>query len=1708
MLTEPPENSPEENASEDNTENTAPPASEETSSSLPQEILDELRTAQTDASSPLLDDTPVDGRDILGDEEPLVPPLPEEMVEKASPLYPEAELSEELTEPVVPPASQEEPAETDAKDLLGAEDLDSLAAALLADGDDDNETGEESSEAFFETVEPDFEPAPPLSSPEKNAEEQAEQRQPPPTLNESSEEFTAPLLPEDLEKIINEQLSKADAEFEAETAVQPDGVEERVNEQLQKALQEPFEAIPDEEPREIFDEIGTNAVEETVPPSPPPDADAVQNELNKTDAQPSDITKEHTKASEAQLPEDQLDALIAQQTEPSQQEQPAEQVEPEQEQELSQDDLNALIAQQTETAQEQPPKAEEPEQDLSQDDLDALIAQQTETTPKQPPKAEEPEQDLSQDDLDALIAQQTGAAQEEAPKAEEPEQDLSQDDLDALIAQQTDAAQEEPEQEEPEQEAELSQNDLDALIAQQTGEAQEEAPKAEEPEQDLSQDDLDALIAQQTGAAQEEPEKEEELSQNDLDALIAQQTGAAAPKAEEPEQDLSQDDLDALIAQQTETPQEEPEQEEELSQDDLDALIAQQTGAAQEEAPKQEEPEQDLSQDDLDALIAQQTGAAQEEPEKEEELSQNDLDALIAQQTGAAQEEAPKAEEPEQDLSQDDLDALIAQQTDAAQEEAPKAEEPEQDLSQDDLDALIAQQTGAAQEEPEKEEELSQNDLDALIAQQTGAAQEEPEKEEELSQNDLDALIAQQTGAAQEEAPKAEEPEQDLSQDNLDALIAQQAEAAQAESPKEEQESPPPADDALLDQSALDALLSEMQSDDAEEPVGATDDSAPLTQDSIDALLTEAHDEQPLTDNDQDALLVNSDAKEEVPLDQSSIDNLMAEISGEAEEKESSTQGAEVSQDMIDALVASAAEGQDISSVAAENLTAAATTPEEPAADLLSQDDLDAVIEQAKIREKEKKAEKQRALEAALATAGKKKEPPAEEKKAEKKPKKPKEPKEPTVVSLFIRNHYPRLVLSTAAGLLVTLATFTTLYYNQEHVPDLQSIIAQQEDTLEIAIRRARTQIERGNYSTAAKELAKAIARAEVSPRRDDAAYLRLEALCRAFSYVPNSPEYNDLHNEIDAVVKTAPNHPDAPEALYWKAKLYELDGVPYAAQHVYDEIMNQYTESPHFDEILMDAAKLSMELRDPLRAAEATQRLVRQYPGSPLVGEARLIRGDAYAMAGMEDDARTLFVRVAQAEPYSQLGAEALLRLGRLAFQQGRYKEAIHQLESRLETATSLQDNDEVYLMLAQAYRHAGNLERAEERLTELLQFFPESAVSPKAWIELSQVYEDMGRREDALRIAQEAAVRYAQNPNVLKNNGELLGLAGNTYAAANALVSADAAGAKDPQILLTAGRLFRALGMGERAKETFGQLRKKYAGTEQALRGSVEEAEMAYQLGELNAAVAQLKELLVATEGSVHRQPALIALANIYQDLGLHERTAELAQEIVATATEPEVLANAATALFYNGALDEAKEIAKRVDLAAVKNNTAYTLLSAQGNALLNVDPKQGLKLLEEAYLRYPDVRTPEGNHQLLEAYLAAERPAAARRMVMEMESRVREKPVETPYLIDAAITWGDYLYDKSDFRAAADAYSIAIDSAMGAERLSGQTKKDPSWAKYQRANALLELADFKGSLALYEQIAETSAPWAQEAGVKAEYARLEQRLRGINTSENRKG
>ena len=90
-----------------------------------------------------------------------------------------------------------------------------------------------------------------------------------------------------------------------------------------------------------------------------------------------------------------------------------------------------------------------------------------------------------------------------------------------------------------------------------------------------------------------------------------------------------------------------------------------------------------------------------------------------------------------------------------------------------------------------------------------------------------------------------------------------------------------------------------------------------------------------------------------------------------------------------------------------------------------------------------------------------------------------------------------------------------------------------------------------------------------------------------------------------------------------------------------------------------------------------------------------------------------------------------------------------------------------------------------------------------------------------------------------------------------------------------------------------------------------------------------------------------------------------------------------------------------------------------------------------------------------------------------------------------------WGDDLYDRGDYRTAADAYYLALEAADNMTMPPEQPGLDPRWAKFRRAGALLELRDFGAGLPLLDEVAETDAPWASEARTQAEMARLEQRL-----------
>jgi tetratricopeptide (TPR) repeat protein len=696
---------------------------------------------------------------------------------------------------------------------------------------------------------------------------------------------------------------------------------------------------------------------------------------------------------------------------------------------------------------------------------------------------------------------------------------------------------------------------------------------------------------------------------------------------------------------------------------------------------------------------------------------------------------------------------------------------------------------------------------------------------------------------------------------------------------------------------------------------------------------------------------------------------------------------------------------------------------------------------------------------------------------------------------------FARLTASIAAGLLGAVSVFAGLYVYQERIPemaDLKELSPSNE--LEASMANARTLLTHGDASGAASVLEGPLGRAPLSPALQDAEILRLEALYAALMPRPVPQEAEIFLGEADRVLAAAPAHPRAPEILFWQAKVYESLDMRHAAKDVYGKAIDLYGDAPALDLILAEAARLEISMRATSEATEHARRLLQQFPGSEHADDARLLLADAYNQANLVDEAQAIYARIAENESGNALGAEAYLRLAELALEQGDAATAIELLEERLATAMTTEGNDRVYLMLGEAQQRAGDLDAAVATFNDVITFFPASAVLPRAYVELSQTYDDQGRRDEAIRIARQAAARYPDSVAALTNAGKLFGLAGDPLAAAEALMAADAAGANAPSLLLTAARHFQTAGALDDARNAYDLLRLHYPRSAEAVSGSIEEASVMYSQGQVSAAVDRLENLLLTLKGAPQQLLALRTLSGIYEDLGLQSRVQELTRDAALISTEPEVLAESAHTLLRMGNTEEGQAVAQRLSLSAVNDHTAYALLVVQGQAMLAGDPQRGVDLLEQAYLRYPQARTAEGDQALLEAYIGTNRRAAARRMLAEIQAEAMANPVESPRLLQAAVTWGDALYAVGDHGGAAEAYGMAAAVDQDGKLLSDDQARDVLWARYQRANMLLETNDYQEAFRMYQEIALSGAPWAKEAATKAEYTRTQLRLRGL--------
>ncbi|MBI1321476.1 MAG: tetratricopeptide repeat protein [Candidatus Hydrogenedens sp.] len=1068
----------------------------------------------------------------------------------------------------------------------------------------------------------------------------------------------------------------------------------------------------------------------------------------------------------------------------------------------------------------------------------------------------------------------------------------------------------------------------------------------------------------------------------------------------------------------------------------------------------------------------------QRQSDDEALLTQAELDTIVRRMPSAAVklstvQPAPPAPEAEVDLADaDTLEALFSGDLSLDEFDMP-------DMGHSGFDPAVGL--------------LTQEELDAVLAQQSAPRSKPAAKvsrqsvADELIEEVLDAEAAKP-----ESAPPSET--NTLSQSELDALISQAA-AASGESPSAK----------VVDSLELDNIIGGMTDDD----VLSADELA-----ALDDMPAVVHDAEEVLDGSRLDEPLGGEIEETVSLAQDNVESLLADLdiggapapveepvaAAPAQESPAAVPAApapppplapepepqggvdEVSQDMIDALLSAAESSETQGDISSENLAAAATAPVTP------------TESEETPRAPEPIAASGAPLDEAALSA-------AAEAVAEAAP--AKTPRKRKAKTGGAKLPVARLAASLLAGLLGASLTFGLLWVNQEKRPTFADLGGQPLLDLREALVRAREFQQEGLYGPIIDQLEGPLEEAPESDERAEAEFLMLEARFHLLNAPFGSPKYQELHDDISAAVERYPAHERAPEALYWEARLYQQEQLPSAAIDVLESIIEHYPTMRGLDGVLLEDSELALEVNRPQLAAERLQQLLFEFPGSPYAGEGKLLLGDSYLKAGMVDDARTLYVRVAENDPDPQSRAEGILRLGRMAFDAGDYARAADELQTFLERTTTFEGNDAVYLELARAQRRMGDLEAARSNLSDIINFFPQSETTPKAFVELVEVTDALGERGDALRLAQQAAVRFPENPGVLRAKGEMLGLTGNPYAAAEALLAAEDAGAFDPELLLTAARHFKTAGLTDRALEAYARLRRSYPDIPAANIGAVEAARIRYDEGDVREAIKSLDELALATSNSDQHLPVLLAQSDIYKALGWGDALSMVSREIATSADDDETLAQAAIALLEAGEVQEGRLIVDRVDPARLRESTAYAMLRELGRQLLPQVPREGLDYLEQAYMAYPDQRTRADDLELLRAYLAADRPAAARRVVMELASEVQTQPIDSIHLLEASIAWGDYLYERGDYRTAADAYAMAVTAADKMTVPPTEPGRDPRWAKYQRANALLQLRDYDNGLRLLDEVAASTAPWAGEARTKADYARLERRLQSARSS-----
>ena len=206
---------------------------------------------------------------------------------------------------------------------------------------------------------------------------------------------------------------------------------------------------------------------------------------------------------------------------------------------------------------------------------------------------------------------------------------------------------------------------------------------------------------------------------------------------------------------------------------------------------------------------------------------------------------------------------------------------------------------------------------------------------------------------------------------------------------------------------------------------------------------------------------------------------------------------------------------------------------------------------------------------------------------------------------------------------------------------------------------------------------------------------------------------YQPALKELKAFLGDYPKSKHAPDVLYFIADIYLKQKEDSEALRYYKEIFIHYPDYPKRETILTQYFKKRYQSKDYRESLDSLEIIIKDYPQSGFVKKAYRYK------------------------------REILLKLKE-------YQQLIQYYQNLLEETPKGMSKGEIYFNIGEAYIWSGDLEKAKENLSLIIQEHPQDPFSAKGMFALGQLHYRLNEYEKALDIFDEFIKKYPQGKDI----------------------------------------------------------------------------------------------------------------------------------------------------------------------------------------------------------------------------------------------------------------------------------------------------------------------------------------------------------------------